>query len=143
MAINRRGFAQGTKVPVDQTRLEIERTLRRYGADRFMNFVESGRAGIVFELADRRVRFDLKLPTDDDDRARKEQRRLWRALLLCIKSKLESVDSGIESFEEAFLSHVVMPDGKTVADHALPAVKAIYQSGEMALLLPPGRNDAA
>ena len=38
-----------------------------------------------------------------------ERRRLWRALLLNIKAKLEAVESGISVFDEEFMAHIVLP----------------------------------
>jgi hypothetical protein len=38
-------------------------------------------------------------------------------LLLANKAKLSSVEDGIETFEDAFLAHIVMPDGTTVSQH--------------------------
>jgi hypothetical protein len=133
-------FAAKTKFPVDQTRNEIEKTLARYGADRFAYFSEPNRAIIVFEAHERRIKFDLPLPEGKPDAVGQEQRRRWRALLLCIKAKLESVESKIETFEEAFLAHVVMPDGLTVGQHAAPRIAAVYKGGEMQGLLPPPRS---
>lgn len=137
-------FASTTKVPVDQTRSEIERTLTRYGADRFAYFSETGRAIILFEAKDRRIKFEVPLPAakpteNDATRKTREQmiRQRWRALLLCIKAKLESVASNIETFEEAFLAHVVMPDGKTVGEHAAPVIAESYLRGSNLPLLPP------
>jgi hypothetical protein len=129
-------YAAHTKVPVDRSKTEIERTLRRYGADRFAYFTETGKAIIVFEAHDRRLRFDLPMPGGESERDAQARRQKWRALLLCIKAKLESVQSKIETFEEAFLAHVVMPDGKTVAEHAIPAIASVYQGGHMQPLLP-------
>jgi hypothetical protein len=130
-------YAEHTKVPVDQTKTEIERTLVRYGADRFAYFTEAGKAVIVFEAKDRRLRFDLPLPAGEADKDHKARRQKWRALLLCIKAKLESVASGIESFEEAFLAHVVMPDGKTVSAHIAPRIAEAYEGNKMLALMPP------
>jgi hypothetical protein len=129
-------YAENTKVPVEQTKTEIERTLMRYGADRFAYFTEAGKAVIVFEAKDRRLRFDLPLPGGESDKAQKARRQKWRALLLCIKAKLESVASGIESFEEAFLAHVVMPDGLTVHQHTQSRIEIAYKGGDMPALLP-------
>lgn len=124
-------YAKYTRVPVEQSRAEIERTLTRYGADRFAYFTEAGRAIIVFEANDRRLRFDLPLPegsiSDKDQRIRREK---WRALLLCIKAKLEAVDSKIETFESAFLSHVVLPDGRTVGQAVTDPIAKAY-AGKM------------
>lgn len=132
-------FAEHTKVPIEQTRNEIERTLTRYGADRFAYFTEAGKAIVVFEAHERRIRFDLALPVDADDVKGQERRRLWRALLMCIKAKLEGVASNIESFEEAFLAHVVMPDGATVGQHTIGRIAESYKGQKMVALLPaPG-----
>lgn len=129
-------YAEQTKVPVEQTKHEIERTLARYGADNFAYFTESGKAIIVFEAHGRRLRFDLPLPVGEGDKEQRVRRQKWRALLLCIKAKLEAVASNIESFEEAFLAHVVMPDGMTVGEHAMPMIETAYKGGQMVPLLP-------
>lgn len=130
-------YAEQTKVPVEQTKTEIERTLVRYGADRFAYFTESGKAVIVFEAKDRRLRFDLPLPAGEGDKEQKLRRQKWQALLLCIKAKLESVASGIESFEEAFLAHVVLPDGQTVGNYVAPCIAESYEGNKMVALMPP------
>lgn len=129
-------FAEKTKVPIDQSRNEIERTLQRYGATRFAYFTEAGKAIIVFEAKDRRLRFDLPVPSGESEKERQSARQKWRALLLCIKAKLESVTSGIETFEEAFLAHVVMPDGLTVLQHTHERISLAYKGGDMTPLLP-------
>ena len=138
--MNNSAFAAKTKVPVDQTRSEIERTLARYGAKRFAYFTEQGRAIVIFEANDRRLRFDLPVPAGDTEREQQTRRQKWRALLLAIKSKLESVQSGIETFEEAFLAHVVMPDGITVGQHARPRIASAYKGEPMQSLLPPPKG---
>lgn len=129
-------YAQRTHVGVDQTKTEIERTLMRYGASRFAYYTESCRASIVFEAHDRRLRFDLPLPSGDSEKEKQLCRARWRALLLCVKAKLESVESKIETFEEAFLAHIVLPDGATVGSHAIPAIAASYKGEKLVPLLP-------
>jgi hypothetical protein len=129
-------YASRTTVPAEKTRGEIERALTRYGAKNFAYFTETGRAVIVFVASERRIRFDLPLPTGDSDKDEKAKRQKWRALLLCIKAKLEGVESKIETFEEAFLAHVVLPDGLTMLQHAKPAIEQAYKSGDMPPLLP-------
>lgn len=129
-------YASKTKVPVDQSRNEIERVLSRYGAKSFAYASESGRAIIIFEAKDRRIRFDLPLPVGDTEKEQQQRRQKWRALVLAVKAKLESVDSGIETFEEAFLSHIVMPDGLTVGQHARPLIASAYKGEPQQPLLP-------
>ena len=130
-------YAERTQVPVEKTKTEIEHTLTKYGADRFAYFTEKGSAMIVFEAHDRRLRFKIPLPPGNTARELKAQRQKWRALLLCIKAKLESVAAKIETFEEAFLAHVVMPDGQTVGDITGPGILQAYKEGHMVPLIPP------
>lgn len=133
-------YAQQTKVPVFQSRVEIERLLQKHGAQRFMVGSDEARAVIVFELKDRRLKFEVALPRlPNQQRTEKRHRQRWRALLLAIKAKLECVQSGIETFDEAFLAHVVMPDGMTVGEHTRGAITRAYETGNMQPLLPaPG-----
>ena len=149
-------FAATTEVSVERSRAEIEKLITRYGAQQtaFMN--APGRSMIMFEAEGRRIVFELPLPDirekefgqtptgralrNPDARAQKwEQacRQRWRALALVIKAKLEAVESGITTFEEEFLAHIVMPDGMTVGNHVRPTIAAWYAGGTMRPLLPP------
>lgn len=124
-------YAVRTKVPANRSRSEIEVLLKRYGAKRFAYANDTGHVILVFDMADRRVRFTVPMP--DKEQA---ERARWRAVLLCIKAKLESVAAGIETFEDAFLSHVVMPDGMTVGEHTRPAIASAYKGEPLPPLLP-------
>lgn len=126
-------FAAETKVTAEQSRMDIERLLTKHQATHIGYASQPGRATLGFQIAGRMVRFSLEMP----DPATKPQkfRSRWRAMLLCVKAKLESVSAGIETFDEAFLANVVMPDGKTLAEHAIPHVKRAYESGVMPQLL--------
>jgi hypothetical protein len=136
-------FAEGTKVPVEKTRMEIEGTLKRFGASHFAYFTEPAKAVVAFRANERNIRFDLPLPTRDQirsqDRLDRSHREKWRALLLAIKAKLSSVESKIETFEEAFYSHVVMPDGRTLYQHTSERVESIYKGEDIPLLPAPGK----
>lgn len=139
-------YAAETTVSPDKSRAEIERTLHRYGATSFGYFNESDRVIVVFEAKGRRIRFDVPMPSVKTVAARsveKQTRARWRGLVLCIKAKLESVEAGIESFEEAFLAHVVLPDGMTVAQHTRDEIKRVYDSGEVRPLLASPKKTAA
>lgn len=151
-------FAENTSVSVERSRAEIESLIVRYGATStaFMN--APGRALIMFEAQGRRIVFELPLPdkserrfthtkrrgyeqrrTDEQTHEAWEQgcRQRWRALALVIKAKLEAVESGITTFEDEFLAHIMMPDGQSVSTHIRPRIAAAYESGEMTPLLPP------
>jgi hypothetical protein len=136
-------YAARTTVTVDRTKAEIEQTLTRYGADRFAYFVEPKGAVIIFEAHGRRLRFNLPLQEGTEAKSEWIRRQRSRALLLCIKAKLESVASDIETFEEAFLAHVVMPDNRTVYEHTAPRIAQIAKGGEMQPLLPGPRSHEA
>ena len=147
-------FAEGTSVPVEKSRAEIEKLITRYGATStaFMN--GPGRSVIAFECKGRRVAFNLPLPTIEEKRFQKDGRgsvrtqqkrceaweqvcrQRWRALALVIKAKLEAVESGITEFEDEFLAHIVTPDGRTVGDRIKPQIARMYETGEMLPLLP-------
>ncbi|WP_210205670.1 hypothetical protein [Pseudaminobacter salicylatoxidans] len=85
-----------------------------------------------------------KTRTVDSAMAAWEQacRSRWRALYLCIKAKLESIDSGIETFEDAFLAHIQMPDGHSVSEHVLPRIAAAYAGEPLQPLLPAPKGGA-
>lgn len=122
-------FAQYTKVPISQTKSEIEHVLEKYKADQFGSATdsESQRALIQFRYSAKIIRFEMSLANLNDQ----QMRQRWRALLLSIKSKLESVESGIETFEEAFLAHVVMPDGQTFGKLAIPQIEQAVLENRM------------
>lgn len=135
-------YAERTIVPVSKSKAEIEDLVMRYGATRFQSGWDeaSGIAVISFECEGWRVRFTLSLPARGEYATVKqydqETRRLWRALALVIKAKLESIASQIESFEEAFLAQIVLPGGETVANWIAPRLQASYQSNTLPPLLP-------
>jgi hypothetical protein len=55
----------------------------------------------------------------------KEERRMWRAVTLVIKAKLEAVESNITTFDQEFLPFIVMPDGRTIAEILVPQLPAL------------------
>lgn len=152
-------FAESTSVSPEKSQADISETLRKYGASGFMYGWEGRQAMIAFAAHGRRIRFLLPLPDPDGDefaltptgrlrtdsaaREAYEQalRTRWRALLLAIKAKLEAVETGITTFEEEFLAHILLPDDSSVADHLLPRIEEAYRTGGMPpTLLPPTRR---
>jgi len=148
-------FAENTTVPVEKSRAEIEKLITRYGATSTAFMAAPGRAIICFEAKGRRIMFELKLPDRTEKRFLRDGRdslmpphkqiekweqacrQSWRALALVIKAKLEAVETGITSFEDEFLAHIVMPDGQTVATHIKPRIAEAYAGGQMLALMPP------
>ena len=145
-------YAAGTDVPVERSKSQIEALLIQRGADQFYSAWEKGRAMIAFRHSGRMVRLEIPMPDPEDpkivrDRAGRpkrnpeaaleaEHRRRWRALLLIVKAKFEAMEAGITSFEEEFLSSVIMADGQTIYSFLRPQLAAMYQSGRAPSLLP-------
>jgi hypothetical protein len=133
-------YAKDTDVPFERSIAEIVGLVRRAGADQIGQMEERDRFTLQFHLSDRAVRFRVTFPTRDEveqmkgprqDAQRVEaqwRRQRGRALLLVIKAKLESVESGVETFEEAFLANVVMADGATVYDRIAAPIAAEYEA---------------
>ncbi len=152
-------FAEGTTVAVERSRLEIEQLLKKkYGVVDISTATSSNMAMLQFKLNERTVRFVVDMPDREwalgkvmkskrpryydrknvpisvtDLLVDAEHRRRWRCLLLAIKAKLVVVDSGIATFEEEFLSRIVVQDGQTIYDHIIK----LQDAGSGKLLLPP------
>lgn len=141
-------FAKDTIVPVTKSRSEIEALLERHKAKQYGTAVDYEKltARVQFRLQDRIVRFTTALPDPKKfgrggDRLARAERQRWRALLLVIKAKLESVESAIETFEQAFLAQIVMPNDATVGELLDPIVALAYKSGRMPKQLGPAPDD--
>lgn len=150
-------YAQDTSVPVERSRAEIERLLRHHGATSIASGWEDGRAAIQCRIQGRVLRFTVPLPlraeyghtpagrtrTTAQITAAVEQaeRSRWRALMLVIKAKIEAVESGIETFENAFLGNILLPSGETMGEWATVELERVYATNTMPssmLSLPSG-----
>lgn len=129
-----------TEVPVQRSQDEVRRLLLRFGAEQFTFGEGRDWAGIEFVHADQLVRLrcpvvlgDPALVTDrghisHTDRQAKadeaERARVWRVLVNSVKCRLVAVEEGLETFEQAFLSHLVDPgSGATVWEAMRPSVE--------------------
>jgi hypothetical protein len=150
-------YAENTSVPVEKSRAEIEKLLARHKCQKFLAGVDHEQhvAMVQFQAHNRIIKFELQLPNPADPKFKKiknsylqrsaagvakaveqEERTRWRALLLVIKAKLEAVESGIATFEDEFLAHVLLPNQQTVGEYVGPMVAQIYETGRM----PPERQ---
>lgn len=146
-------YAEKTSVPTSASREEIDRTVHRYGATSFLYAAERGRAVVQFIMKGKLIRFELPLPdrnhrdfthTPGKGLERSSEaaleaweqacRQRWRALALAIKAKLEAVEAGITTFETEFLAHIVLYDGRTVGEHAIPKLEEALKGGTPRLL---------
>lgn len=131
MSKNINAFAAGTSVSPEKTMMEIRGLLGKHGATRIQTIEDTNNVQIAFALKNRVVRFEIDLPPVTDDEFKPtyrqrttrtelwaaETRRRWRVCLLIIKSKLEAVASNAKLFDVEMLPYMVMPDGRTVAQH--------------------------
>jgi hypothetical protein len=153
-------FAETTSVPVERTRAEIEKIVRAHGATAFASGWQGPKATIEFIAHERRIRFALTLPSADDrkfthintwrERATTQATKMWeqavrshwRCLLLIIKGKLEAAESGIETFEDAFMAHIVLPSGMTVSENVTPLIANAYKTNGPLMLGPATKETA-
>lgn len=157
-------YAENTGVPTERSKVEIENTLTRYGADAFSYGWQDNRAVICFRLKAMFFRVEIPIPPKPPNedtwkpnaagafrkvtvkqqlRAWEQaQRQRWRAAALIIKAKLEAVEAGISTVEEEFLASTVLPDGSRFGAWAKPQLASVYSSGLMPRKLLPGATDA-
>lgn len=150
-------YAENTRVAASKTVNDILATLVKSGIDEFAQMNTHTGTTILFKFDG--VNYKVQLPYPDpndisithtpqgrlrnksDQNAffQKELDRRMRAFLLVIKAKLVAVEEGIVSFESEFLSYAIMSDGKTMLDHATPALEQVKsQGGSMSIALPGG-----
>lgn len=138
-----RPYAAETEVPVEKSKAQIERLLTEFKATAFMSATGNGQAMIAFEMAGRHVKFVLPYPKPNEIPRKRDpvkameqaMRTRWRALYLALRAKLEMAATGITTFEDEFLAHIVMPDGRTVGETTKPRIAQAYESGEVRPLL--------
>jgi hypothetical protein len=144
-----RRFAEGTTVPVEKTKAEIERLLTNHNAEQYGAFSdrEKGVSVVTFKLGGRLLKFDVWHPDPESFQqtpggvwrdaagmhkaAAAEHRRLWRSLYLQVRAKLEAIASGDTTIDAEFLAYVVLPDGRTMMEAMAPKLDAAYTSGQM------------
>lgn len=125
---------ESTSVPVEKSQGEIRKLLTTNGASRlaFGEEREEGQrlAMVSFVVGENVVRLRVRLKpvseravTDKHMRARtktkdevrdglyeQEERRIWRVLAWNLKARMVAVEEGVETFEEAFLAHLLDPN---------------------------------
>lgn len=149
------GYAEKTKVSVNQTKAGIEDLLIKHGADQFISGYRDNMAVIGFSVECRQIKIILPLPDRNDpeflytpekklkrsDEAAFEAwqqacRAKWRSLYAIIKAKLIAVEEGISTIEREFFYDIALPDGQTVGQYLAPQLEIAYKNGTMPPLLP-------
>jgi hypothetical protein len=146
-----RRYAEGTEVSAEKSRAELESLLDKHGATEVMFHKDSERTTVVFRKNGVMVRLRVEYPKRADFKKSQqgyvrgepditkhcdaEWRRIWRAQLLIVKAKLEMIATGGSTFEREFLADMLLADGQTVVEVALPRIMESYQTGQMPSLL--------
>ena len=125
-------YAKGTSVTVDRSRAAISKALRDYGATGVMEGWDGDKAFVAFLHGKYQVRIVIQIP--DNERRTRER---YRVLLLLIKARFEMIATGSRTFEEEFLADIVMPNGQTVSEGALPTIRQAIEEGRMPQKLLP------
>lgn len=141
-------YAANTEVAFERSIAEIITLIKRHNAMQIGQFEGEDFFAVQFKMSDRAIRFRLPIPTLSEmpthdgrrnalsvsqrqEKLSQARRSRGRALLLVIKAKLESVESGIETVEQAFLANVVMADGQTLYERVAGPIAIEYQTGKV------------
>lgn len=120
---------QSTNTQVAKSQEDIRRILVKYGADgvqfsedwkemvlhiRFLYTIGATQYRVIFKVPIPRAETTTatgrkKTQNQRDILQRQYERGIWRAIFWAIKSRMESIEFGIETFQEAFLSHFEIP----------------------------------
>lgn len=123
-----------TTVPVERSQGEIRKLLADHGAGRFAFGEETDDGGVrwaavTFTHGGTAVRMRVPHKPIDEQSARskarrahtrsyediageaieQEAKRIWRVIAWNLKARLVAVEEGVETFEEAFLAHILDP----------------------------------
>jgi hypothetical protein len=146
---------ESTNVPVEKSQGQIRKLLSGQGASRLAFGEEREAAGrrwaaVTFVIGAHAVRLRVPLkPVDEREVRRKlmrartktqdeirntlyehEEKRIWRVLAWNLKARMVAVQEGVETFEEAFLAHLLDPrTGTTIYEQ-------LAQSGQVQLTQP-------
>lgn len=116
---------------------EIEATLRRYGCSRFarMSDLADGVETLAWEIEGVGYRITIRTPLDANaSRVLQVRRQRWRAALLAIKAVLEWSEQSGDPVVGYLLPHMVLSDGRTMAESAAEHATQIAGRGWVALL---------
>jgi hypothetical protein len=118
--------------------VDLRTVTKRYGVTEFGVFDSEASAGVAFTFKGFRIKIALPLPSPDEFRRnstgammgavqakevyQRVIRQRWRALVLVVTAKLEAVESGIETVEQAFMPYLVMSNGQTMGEMVMPQI---------------------
>lgn len=133
--------AAQTTVSVGKSRDQIDRLLREWECDgvRWTDHFSQGKSILEFTWTplQSKTTFMARFEILDPDEKNLEQgrRRIYRVLRIFLVGQFNAVAEGLVSLEEVFLSHIVGPNGQTIAQQLLPRMSELVESDANHLLL--------
>lgn len=145
--------AAKTDIPLMRSLADLEKLVRSKGYGSFVQGVSDEQIVAAFASEEgRQVRFIVPVRKADEalleymrgvasaakgrrpatvaEAWEQHRRQLDRALLLTVKAKIECIEAGIETFEDAFMSQLALPDGSTVGRAVKRELQQIYIDGK-------------
>jgi hypothetical protein len=126
-----RRYAEGTDVPADRSRAEIQRILAAHGCEKMAFGTGPEGDMLQFELHERRYRFAILRPTQKqwglargyrasywESWRDAEWRRRWRAQVLLLRAKLEFGEGDAEAAARELLPYLLLADNRNLAEWA-------------------------
>jgi hypothetical protein len=135
---------QQSETSVARSQEDIRRILSKYGADgvqfsedwkqmrlyiRFLYTLGKLQHSVVFKVPIPKAEAyspggRYRSPSQLQKLQEQYERGIWRAVFWAIKSRMESVEFGIETFQEAFLSHFEIPGSdKQIGELLIPRLE--------------------
>lgn len=144
-------YAAQTQVSPEKSQIEIQQTLRKYGATKFGVMEDDKAAHVMFEFNRLMIQMSVAIPQKSDF-AKSDAGRIrrpaaldlafeqaikanWRALFLAIKAKLVAIEQGISTVEKEFLAFIILPSGRSVHEEIMPRIKEAAETGKMPTML--------
>lgn len=147
-------YAKNTQVSIDASQQEVNRLLRRAGADKCMIGWDGDCAFVAFVLHRIPIRMKVEMPKRDafvqteTGRRRKQNaaitaweqacRQRMREFCLLLKAKLVAVSIDLRTIEHEFYSDICLParGGATIFECQKDQLEQIITTGKMPALLP-------
>ena len=151
-------YAKTTKTSIDKSKNELERIIKRFGAEGYVYGWRAGVVQIAFEIGNRiyNVKLPMAEPGDREfthtptgrirasksaiEHYEQEIRSRFRELVLLMKAKFIGIERGITTFDDEFLPKLKLPDGSTVGEWAERELPRIFDTHGTPEFLMPGEQ---
>lgn len=140
-------FGKFTTIPVAKSMEDLRGSLINFGARNFSPGNVEDKSFIAFDYDGYKVKIVFHIekypgtkPTQVELRKYEQKRKCkWRELGLFVKVKIHSVVSGLETFPQAFMPHVVLTDGQLLGEKVLKEVRNLKHKSEKISIVPKSK----